>query len=379
MLGVSAGDALGCRAPSVSDIRTFAARVVRPEWAHRTVVALTELPEGTAAAPATADRRPVGVRRGSAGALRVPPGAVTAFFHVGVVCEVDVPAFVAGRVRGHEAVQERRVEALVRHHATTSAPPALVALLHTPGEAFTRTLASIDATPPLLDFAGPEGRRQTVWRVTAGAPTRELVDELAAADLYVADGHHRVAAALSEWREGGGPAQAGLLCIVHAMDGLRLSAFHRRVAGPVPRDQVLELLAHGFEVTPCSADPDPHPGLVRAVRRRRLVPRSRRADERRAASPPRRRGASRAGPRAVGSHRRDRAGPDLGRRPGPTLRRGRRSTLHARAAAAVGLTRLADAGEVMPPKTTYFEPKPCAGVFLRPDAAAPASMGDVIQ
>ena len=30
------------------------------------------------------------------------------------------------------------------------------------------------------------------------------------------------------------------------------------------------------------------------------------------------------------------------------------------------LTRLADAGEVMPPKTTYFEPKPCAGIFRRP-------------
>jgi uncharacterized protein (DUF1015 family) len=30
------------------------------------------------------------------------------------------------------------------------------------------------------------------------------------------------------------------------------------------------------------------------------------------------------------------------------------------------LTSLADTGAVMPPKTTYFEPKPCAGIFLRP-------------
>ena len=30
------------------------------------------------------------------------------------------------------------------------------------------------------------------------------------------------------------------------------------------------------------------------------------------------------------------------------------------------LTALADAGGVMPPKTTYFEPKPCAGIFRRP-------------
>ena len=29
------------------------------------------------------------------------------------------------------------------------------------------------------------------------------------------------------------------------------------------------------------------------------------------------------------------------------------------------LTDVADRGEVMPPKTTYFDPKPYAGIFLR--------------
>jgi len=30
------------------------------------------------------------------------------------------------------------------------------------------------------------------------------------------------------------------------------------------------------------------------------------------------------------------------------------------------ISELADVGQVMPPKTTYFAPKPCAGIFLRP-------------
>ena len=33
---------------------------------------------------------------------------------------------------------------------------------------------------------------------------------------------------------------------------------------------------------------------------------------------------------------------------------------------ADALISVADGGEVMPPKTTYFEPKPCAGIFRRP-------------
>jgi uncharacterized protein (DUF1015 family) len=33
---------------------------------------------------------------------------------------------------------------------------------------------------------------------------------------------------------------------------------------------------------------------------------------------------------------------------------------------------VADAGETMPPKTTYFEPKPAAGIFLPPQGVRPA-------
>jgi uncharacterized protein (DUF1015 family) len=361
----------------VSDLRPFAARVVRPEWAHRTVVALTELPEGTAAAPAAAIVDP--------SAYEEAPPALYAYrqerdgvFHVGVVCEVSLRAFVDGRVRGHEAVQERRVEALVRHHATTAAPPALVALLHPAGEAFTRTLASLDTAQPILDFAGPEGRRQTVWRQPAGDATCELLDELATAQLYVADGHHRVAAALSEWRQGGGSDEAGLLCIVHATDGLRLSAFHRRVPGPVPRDQLLGALAPGFEVMPCAADPNPTPGSfglyvagdwfhVRGEPRSTEAPRLLDVEllHERVLGPLGRSIEIASAETSVDdlTRRCDEDGGALFTLAPPPLSE---------------LTRLADAGAVMPPKTTYFAPKPCAGVFLRPAASVPDPAGDVI-
>jgi uncharacterized protein (DUF1015 family) len=161
------------------------------------------------------------------------------------------------------------------------------------------------------------------------------------------------------------------------MDGLRLSAFHRRV-GPVPRDEVLGVLAHGFRVTPCSAEPAPTPGSFglyvggdwfrvhvessSAERRRRLdvevlhervlAPLGRSIEIARAQT-------------SVDELVRlcDEDGGALFTLAPPPLSE---------------LTRLADAGEVMPPKTTYFEPKPCAGVFLRAAAAAPAPRGDML-
>ena len=189
----------GRRAASVSDVRPFPARVVRPEWARAAGHRAGRAARGHRDAPPVGAGRPCGVRRVGARALRLPAGAGR-LVYTGVVCEVAVRAFVDGQVRGHEAVQAQRVESLVRHHATTDAPPALVALLHHAGPAYARTLDEVCATPPILDFAGPSGLQQPVWRVPGGPATARLADELTAADHYIADGHHRVAAALAAWR-----------------------------------------------------------------------------------------------------------------------------------------------------------------------------------
>jgi uncharacterized protein (DUF1015 family) len=356
----------------VSSVRLFPARVVRQDWARRTVTALSDsLDEsgvdlmGVAIDPAAYDEAPVALyvyrqRRGDAS-------------HTGVVCDVAVHAVADGRVRGHEAVHTQRVEALVWHHATSSAPPAPVTLLHREGPAFTRAVEATLGTPPILDFAGPRGLQQTVWRLTEGPATAAVTAELAAADFYIADGHHRAAAALEEWRLAGKPPDAGLLCVIHPMDGLRLSAFHRRVCGPVDPEGLLDLLSPDFHVREVARAHVPTTGSIGLYVGRRWFEIGYQAG------------------RADGA-----AGLDVTILQTRVLDRlvraksGRARTvetlpattpldeLSQRCDADTGalftlapppfeaLTRLADAGEVMPPKTTYFEPKPCAGIFLRP-------------
>jgi uncharacterized protein (DUF1015 family) len=340
----------------VSVIRPFSALVVRPEWARRLVSGLAELPEDTGTLPPVAPPDP--------SAYDLSPPALFVYrqgYHVGIVCEVAVRAFVDGQVRGHEAVQEQRVQSLVRHVETTDAPPALVALLHEAGPAYRRTVEAAVATTPMLDFEGPGRRRQTVWRVPEGTATDELVQELSSADHYIADGHHRVEAALASWRRTGEPAGSGVLCVLHPMDGLRLSAFHRRITGPVDVPALLNLLGSAFDVAPSEAHPPPtgtlglyadgrwhdvvirDPGryldvdvlrtqvLDRLDQRVEIAPAKTEVDEL--------------------TRRCDSDGGVLFTLAPPPLS---------------ALTSLADAGGVMPPKTTYFEPKPCAGIFRRP-------------
>ncbi len=345
----------------MSVVRPFPARVVRPDWAPRLVTGLSELPEDTGTLPPVAPIDPSAYDE-SETALYVYRQARGDMSCTGVVCDVAIRAFVAGQVRGHEAVQTQRVESLVRHHETTDAPPALVALLHHAGPAYTRTLDEVCKTPPILDFAGPTRLRQTVWRVVVGAPTASLADELAAVDHYIADGHHRVAAALSTWRRGGEPADAGVLCVIHPMDGLRLSAFHRRVMGPVDLASVVDLLAPAFGVSPAATPPTPAPGsfgLYADGSWHDVTPQATSAsldvevlqaqvfdhlDQTIEIAPART-------PVDELTRRCDSDGGALFTLAPPPLE---------------ALTRLADAGGVMPPKTTYFEPKPCAGIFRRP-------------
>ncbi|MGH3412596.1 MAG: DUF1015 family protein [Marmoricola sp.] len=371
VLGVSQATLGEGAGRSVSDVSPFRARVVIQDRAPGSVTAMTSLPDENGPVPPPVVIDPAAYEESDA-ALYVYRQQDDAGAHTGLVCDVSVQAFADGRIRRHEAVHRGRVAAAVRRRATITGPPALVTLLHRAGPEFTRTLDETRRTPPILDFAGPGGLQQTVWRVAEGPATDAVTEELAAAVHYIADGHHRVEAALEEWRLGGRAADTALLCVVHPMDGLRLSAIHRRVAGPVDPDHLLGLLSPTFEVREVPRPPVPRPGsfgLYVAHRWHDLAYRGPREDA-----------PSGLDVTLLRILVLDRLAGPSGTR--PTVESAPVRTSVAELAAQCDgdegalftiapppldvLTGLADAGELMPPKSTYFEPKPVAGIFLRP-------------
>ena len=289
--------------------------------------------------------------------------------HVGVVAEVSAAAFVDGQVRGHEAVQPDRVEGLVDYFTAAGARSELVALLHRPEPGGVDAVAETLRSDPVTRFTGPDGWEQSVWRVPESA-AKVLSEQLSRAVHYIADGHHRVAASLRVWQLAGRPSDAGLLCVIYPLDGLRLLAFHRRVAGPVDASELLALLADAFDVRDV-AHPDDATGTFAVYLDGRWYDASYRGE----------RSAGAAGLDiailndqvlapllGVGPHAASRL--EIVRFPtenelteacdqdGGALFVLRPPTLDQ-------LTEVADRGEVMPPKTTYFDPKPYAGIFLR--------------
>ena len=180
--------------------------------------------------------------------------------HTGVIASVAVEGFRDGRVLGHESVQPERVAGLVRHYDRVPRRSELVALIHPVDPVVTDLTARVIAQPPILNFTDASGVVQSVWQ-TQDAEKSALARQLGEQRLYIADGHHRVAAATRCSELTGRPATHAVLCALYPQDAIVLHAFHRRVRGPVAVPLLLEWLATRFHVTP-NDGPDVAPGTI---------------------------------------------------------------------------------------------------------------------
>ena len=358
------GDARPGRRARVSVVRPFPARVVRPEWARRLVTGLSELPEDTGTLPAVAPIDPAAYDESEAAlyVYRQARGGCPAPAWSAMSRSVrSWPGRCAGtrpcRASGSRAWSVTTRDDRCPTGAGRAAAP------RRPGLRAHARRGVQDAADPRL--RRPSRLRQTVWRVAPGAATASLATSWPprtttspTATTGSRPRSRRGATAASprtpassasstRWTACGCPRSTG------ASSGPWTpppsSTCSPRLPGRRPRP-LRPPGAHGAGSFGLYADGGWYDVTPRAVR-----------------CGPRRRGPSGAGPRPPRPGRRDRARADAGRRADPPVRRRRgASSSRSRRRPLEALTRLADAGEVMPPKTTYFEPKPCAGIFRRP-------------
>jgi uncharacterized protein (DUF1015 family) len=108
-------------------------------------------------------------------------------------CAVD--EYDDDRIKKHEKTRPDKEDDRVRHLLSLPAHSEPVFLAHRDEPAIDAVVARIAARAPLYDFVAPDGVGHTVWRADA-AEADELQTAFAAVPaLYVADGHHRCAAA----------------------------------------------------------------------------------------------------------------------------------------------------------------------------------------
>jgi len=113
----------------------------------------------------------------------------------GLAACYSVDEYDAGLVKKHEKTRRDKEDDRTRHITELRAQTGPVFLTYHASAAVDAAAARAAKTPPLYDYVAPDGVAHTVWKVT-GEELQAVVDAFGALPaLYIADGHHRAASA----------------------------------------------------------------------------------------------------------------------------------------------------------------------------------------
>ncbi len=304
----------------------------------------------------------------------------------GLVCAASCAEYEQGLIKRHEFTRRDKEDDRTRHVAEQNANAEPVFFTYRRRDAINALVDQVIAQTPVYDFVADDGIGHTVW-VVPEALTAAVTQEFAAVEaLYVADGHHRTASAarVGLERRAANPRHTGeepynyFMAVLFPHDQLKIMDYNRVVkdlAGRTP-DEFLAALTARFEVAPTDT-PRPaavhHFGMYLGGRWYRLIARPGTYPE---GDPVRSLDASilqdnlLAPELGIADPRTDKRIDFVGgiRGLGELEKRVHEGWAVAFALHPVTLEQLmavADAGQVMPPKSTWFEPKLRSGLLVR--------------
>jgi len=116
---------------------------------------------------------------------------------VGLVAAASCADYASGRIRKHEHTQPAKEDDRVRQIDTLNAQTGPVFLTYRRSEKIDAIAKAVTAGTPEVDVTADDHVRHTLWVVTDQIQIYELSNAFEALPrLYIADGHHRSAAAL---------------------------------------------------------------------------------------------------------------------------------------------------------------------------------------
>jgi uncharacterized protein (DUF1015 family) len=166
-------------------------------------------------------------------------------------------------IKKHERTRRDKEDDRTRHMVDIRAQTGVVFLTYHALGQVDAEMRRVTSAAPLYDFTASDGIQHTVWR--AGAEeTRGLVRAFAQIPaLYIADGHHRAAsaararAALQATNNGSAAEAASFIAVAFPHDQMKILPYHRTVKDLAGRssDEFLRELGQRFPVTDGTPSP----------------------------------------------------------------------------------------------------------------------------
>lgn len=177
----------------------------------------------------------------------------------GLVACCHFEDYLAGRIKKHELTRPDKEEDRMIHVRNQSANIEPVFFAYPAVAQMDKLVERIISEAPEYDFVAEDGMGHTMWKVTSKEDIAEITaifEQIPA--LYVADGHHRTAAAarVGAERKAANPNHTGeeeycyFLAVIFPDDQLRIIDYNRVVKdlNGLSEEEFLAALAEDFEV-----------------------------------------------------------------------------------------------------------------------------------
>jgi uncharacterized protein (DUF1015 family) len=187
---------------------------------------------------------------------------------VGVVATVSVEEYESGIIKKHEFTRVEKEEDRIRHFQTCEAHTEPVFLTYRNQREIDKMMEEcMGETQPLYRITGKDGVEHALYRLENEEKVRRLEELFRSVDyLYIADGHHRCASAarVGKWKKEENPNHRGdeeynfFMAVVFPESQLRIFDYNRVVKdlnGLESTDFLQRLRDSGFEVEPMGEEP----------------------------------------------------------------------------------------------------------------------------
>ncbi len=115
----------------------------------------------------------------------------------GIVGCASIDDYLENRIKKHEKTRADKEVDRIRHVSACSAHTGPIFLAYKTSEVLDRFIQTQTAKAPLFDFTAEDGIQHTVWATDGVEVDRQMEQAFQALDaLYIADGHHRAASAV---------------------------------------------------------------------------------------------------------------------------------------------------------------------------------------
>ena len=172
---------------------------------------------------------------------------------VGLVAAASCEDYLHNRILKHELTRPDKEDDRVRHIEALEAQTGPAFLVYRAVPDMDALVSRVAAGAPDTDFTSKDGVRHTAW-VIGGAQDIEAIGQLfdRMPALYIADGHHRSAAAARVYRTRQGAGESGwFLAVIFPHNQIQILPYNRVLKdlnGRSP-EQLLKALSAGFAIS----------------------------------------------------------------------------------------------------------------------------------